>query len=139
LIRKPQHAPPDRGKEVVLLPVQHLALDRAMGWAIHLDADPQLLMADIQLVASRVATAARHPCSDHHFHWPAQGICQSLLLPGGPTAIAAAYQWLMLVAPQRCAHLLPAPLTLHRVVFPHALRCVLSIGSRHHHGSLLAQ
>lgn len=110
-----------------------------MGWAIHLDADPQLLMADIQLVASRVATAARHRRSDHHFHRPAQGIRQTLLMPGGSTAIAAAYQWLMLVAPQGCTHLFPAPLPLHRVVVPHALRCVLPIGSRHHHGFLLAQ
>ena len=70
-----------------------------MGWAIHLDADPQLLMTDIQLVASRVAATARHRRSDHHFHRPAQGIGQSLLLFGGPAPIAAAYQLLMLVAP----------------------------------------
>jgi hypothetical protein len=48
---------------------------------------------------AQIEIPQRHRRSDHHFHRPAQGIGQSLLLFGGPAPIAVAYQWLMLVAP----------------------------------------
>lgn len=102
-----------------------------MAWSIDLDRYQQVLVANIDLVMSRITGASLHLGAHDDIGGPTEGLGHRLFLESGTLPVAPSGFGMMSDLAESGTHFLPSVFLCHRVVEFHSLGSVAAVGAGH--------